>query len=86
MTNKRNTNLDYRKSFDYSNKKIPKAKTNNYVKKNTEIFSDKKPSSKKNLLNIKKPKINNNAKDENTKEEDTETIIKRFEMQKKRRK
>ena len=83
LTNKRNTNLDYRKSFDYSNKKIPKAKTNNYVKKNTEIFSDKKPSSKKNLLNIKKPKINNNAKDENTKEEDTETIIKRFEKQKK---
>ena len=86
LSNKNNTpKIDYRKSFDYSNKKIPKPKMNNYVKKNTEIFSEKKSSSKKKFLNNKKSKnnINNNKKEENIKqEEDTDEIIKRYEKQK----
>ena len=56
LSNKKNPKIDYRKSFDHSNKKIPKPKINNYVKKNTEILSEKKSSSKKNFLGNKKSK------------------------------
>ena len=63
LINRKNMNLDYRKSFDYSNRKIPKSNFNtNYVKKNTENLTEKKSSSKKNYLkkNSKTKIINNN--------------------------
>ena len=88
LINKKNLNVEYRKSFDFSNKKIPKPKINNYIKKNTEILTEKKSSSKKNFLNNKKPKntitdCNLNKNQENKKtEEDTDTIIERFEKKK----
>ena len=85
LSNKKNPKIDYRQSFDHSNKKIPKPKINNYVKKNTEILSEKRTSSKKKFLGKKKSKnnLNENKKEENVKtEEDTDTIIKRFEKQK----
>ena len=82
LINKRNLNIDYRKSFDYSNKKSSKQKSNNYVKKNTEIYSEKKSSSKKNLLNNPKNKNNKNNNIKTKTEEDTDTIIKSFEKQK----
>ena len=83
LSNKNNTpKIDYRKSFDYSNKKSSKQKSNNYVKKNTEIYSAKKSSSKKNLLNNPKNKNNKNNNIKTKTEEDTDTIIKSFEKQK----
>ena len=83
-TRKKNFNIDYRKSFDYSNRKIPKPKINNYVKKNTEIFSEKKISQKKNYVNKKKENLKETQKDEKiNKEEDTDMLISRFEKQKK---
>ena len=62
LINRKNKNLDSRKSFDFSNRKIPKSKINtNYVKKNTEILTEKKLSSKKNIIkNNSKNRINTN--------------------------
>ena len=84
LINKKNLNIDYRKSFDFSNSKILKSKVNNYKKKNTEIFIDKSSSSKKIIKNNNKNNINNTINSEiNIKtEEDTDTIINRFEKQK----
>ena len=79
LTSKKNNNFDYRKSFDYSNRKIPKPKINNYVKKNTEIFTEKKISQKKNYVN---KKISTKKEEKINREEDTDIIIKRFEKQK----
>ena len=79
LASKKNNNFDYRKSFDYSNRKIPKPKINNYVKKNTEIFSEKKISQKKNYVN---KKISTKKEEKINREEDTDIIIKRFEKQK----
>ena len=82
--NKKNLNIDYRKSFDFSNSKILKSKVNNYKKKNTEILTDKSSSSKKIIKNKNKNNTNNTINSEiNIKtEEDTDTIINRFEKQK----
>ena len=82
--NKKNLNIDYRKSFDFSNSKILKSKVNNYKKKNTEILIDKSSSSKKIIKNNNKNNRNNTINSEiNIKtEEDTDTIINRFEKQK----
>ena len=84
LINKKNLNIDYRKSFDFSNSKILKSKVNNYKKKNTEIFIDKSSSSKKIIKNNNKNNRNNTINSEiNIKtEEDTDTIINRFEKQK----
>ena len=84
LINKKNLNIDYRKSFDFSNSKILKSKVNNYKKKNTEIFMDKSSSSKKIIKNNNKNNRNNTINSEiNIKtEEDTDTIINRFEKQK----
>ena len=84
LINKKNLNIDYRKSFDFSNSKILKSKVNNYKKKNTEILIDKSSSSKKIIKNNNKINRNNTINSEiNIKtEEDTDTIINRFEKQK----
>ena len=83
LINRKNMNLDYRKSFDYSNRKIPKSKINtNYIKKNTEILTEKKSASKKNILkNNSKNKI---IKDNQTeiKKETEDDIDKKFEEKK----
>ena len=84
LINKKNLNIDYRKSFDFSNSKILKSKVNNYKKKNTKILTDKSSSSKKIIKNNNKNNRNNTINSEiNIKtEEDTDTIINRFEKQK----
>ncbi len=74
IVNKKDSFKETRKSQDFLNKNIPKPRTNNYNKKNIELFSEKK-------INSNKKYIKENNKNDNEKDNESENILKRFEKQ-----